>query len=80
VNRTSPFAIPATLKDSLMARLDRVGAAKEVAQLGAVIGRIFSYELLSAVSDAAEAELRLALNRLVGAELIFQRGAPPLAS
>ena len=78
--QTSPFAIPATLKDSLMARLDRLGAAKEVAQLGAVIGRIFSYELLSAVSDAAEAELRVALDRLVGAELIFQRGAPPLAS
>src|SRR5262249_37022460 len=66
--------IPATLHDSLMARLDRLGAAKEVAQLAAVIGREFSYELLQAVSPIPEDELQSALEKLVDAELIYARG------
>jgi predicted ATPase len=55
--------IPATLHDSLMARLDRLGAAKEVAQVAAVIGREFSYELLHAVDPIAESDLQAALKR-----------------
>jgi class 3 adenylate cyclase/predicted ATPase len=79
-NRTPlQFAIPATLHDSLMARLDRLGTAKEVAQLGATIGREFSYELLHAVSPLTEETLRKVLNRLVEAELIYQRGLAPQA-
>ena len=77
---TAPFpslAIPATLHDSLMARLDRLGAAKGVAQLGATIGRTFAYELLQAVSPLDEATLQQGLRQLVEAELVYQRGAPP---
>jgi len=75
------LAIPATLHASLMGRLDRLGsAAKEIAQMGAAIGREFSYELLAAVSQRAEAELRDAVGRLVDAGLVFQRGASPLAT
>src|SRR5262249_17042460 len=70
-------AVPASLHASLMARLDRLGPAKEVAQIGAVIGREFSYELLSAASDQNEVELRLSLQHLVDAGLVFQRGTPP---
>jgi len=71
-------AVPATLHASLMARLDRIGpAAKEVAQIGAAIGREFSYELLAAVADRPGAVLDGALNRLVEAGLIFRRGGPP---
>jgi class 3 adenylate cyclase/predicted ATPase len=72
-----PFAIPATLHDSLMARLDRVASVRLVAQSGAAIGRQFSYELLRAVSRLPGAELRAALARLVASELILQRGTPP---
>ncbi|MFI4987018.1 MAG: AAA family ATPase [Alphaproteobacteria bacterium] len=73
-------AVPATLQASLMARLDRLGpAAREVAQTGAAIGREFSYELLAAVAPRAEAETREALDRLVAAGLVFQRGTPPQA-
>jgi len=62
--------IPATLHDSLMARLDRLGPAKEVAQVGAVIGREFSYELLRAVYQVPETELQGALHELADAELL----------
>jgi predicted ATPase len=69
-----PLAIPATLKDSLMARLDRLGTAKEVAQLGATLGREFSYELIQAVSSMDEANLQQALAVLVAAEVLYPRG------
>jgi predicted ATPase/class 3 adenylate cyclase len=72
-----PLAIPATLQDSLMARLDRLATGKLVAQLGATIGRQFAYELLQAVSPLDEATLQQALERLVEAELLYQRGVPP---
>ena len=75
-----PLAIPPTLHDSLMARLDRLGAVKDVAQIGAVIGREFDYELLAAVVPVDEAGLRDALYQLAEAELIFGQGAPPQAS
>jgi class 3 adenylate cyclase len=72
------LAVPATLHASLMARLDRLGAAaKEIAQIGAAIGREFSYDLLAAVARPTEAELREALGRLVDAGLVFQRGVLP---
>jgi class 3 adenylate cyclase len=75
-----PLAIPATLHDSLMARLDRLGIAKEVAQLGAVIGRRFSYELLQAVAPLDETVLQRALAQLVEVGLLHQRGLPPQAT
>jgi class 3 adenylate cyclase/predicted ATPase len=75
-----PLAIPATLQDSLTARLDRLAPFKEVAQIGAVIGREFSYELLAAVAGRSEDELRSALDQLVQSELIFRRGTPPDAT
>jgi class 3 adenylate cyclase/predicted ATPase len=74
------LAIPATLHDSLMARLDRLATAKEVAQLAATLGRTFSYELLRAVAPLDEATLQQALARLVEAELLYQRGMPPQAT
>jgi class 3 adenylate cyclase/predicted ATPase len=74
-----PLAIPATLHDSLMARLDRVASVKEVAQLGAVIGHEFSEELLAAVADRPEEQLRASLDQLVASELVFRRDAPPQA-
>ena len=72
-----PLAIPTTLHDSLMARLDRLASVRLVAQIGAAIGREFPYELLHAVSRLAEDELQTALGRLVASELVFQRGTPP---
>jgi predicted ATPase/class 3 adenylate cyclase len=69
-----PLAIPATLHDSLMARLDRLAPVKEVAQLGAVIGNEFSQELLAAVADRPVEQLRSALDQLVASELVFRRG------
>jgi predicted ATPase len=72
-----PFAIPTTLHDSLMARLDRLASVRRVAQIGAAIGREFSYALLRAVSRLAEGELQDSLARLVVSELVFQRGEPP---
>jgi class 3 adenylate cyclase/tetratricopeptide (TPR) repeat protein len=69
-----PFAIPATLHDSLMARLDRLSAAKEVAQVGAAIGRQFSFGLLKSVLDRAPADLKSALGQLEAADLIVSRG------
>jgi class 3 adenylate cyclase/DNA-binding winged helix-turn-helix (wHTH) protein/predicted ATPase len=71
------LAIPTTLHDSLMARLDRLANAKEVAQLGATLGRDFPYELLRAVSPWDEERLQHALTQLVEAELLHQRGEPP---
>jgi class 3 adenylate cyclase/predicted ATPase len=74
------LGVPATLQASLMARLDRLGlAAKGVAQIGAAIGREFSYELAVSVGDLSEQGLQEALQRLVDAGLVFQRGAPPSA-
>jgi class 3 adenylate cyclase/predicted ATPase len=80
---TGPFsgvAIPATLHDSLMARLDRLAPVKEVAQIGACIGREFPHELIAALSPLADNELRDALVQLSDSELIFRRGTPPEAS
>ena len=74
-----PFAIPTTLHDSLMARLDRLAQVRLVVQMGAAIGREFTYALLRTVSRLPEDELQAALGRLVAAELVFQRGAPPEA-
>ena len=72
--RTLPnLAIPATLQDSLMARLDRMSQEKSIAQLAAVIGRSFSYDLLAAVAGLPEDQLARALDRLQGAELIYER-------
>jgi class 3 adenylate cyclase/predicted ATPase len=75
-----PLAIPATLHDSLMARLDRLAPVKAVAQLGATLGRTFSYELLQVLSPLDDATLQQALSRLVEAELLYQRGKPPQAT
>ena len=74
------LAVPASLHASLMARLDRLGPAKEVAQIGAAIGREFSHPLLAAVEHKPEAELRSALDRLIEAGLLFRQGVPPHAT
>jgi hypothetical protein len=76
----TPLAIPATLQDSLMARLDRLAPVKEVAQIGAAIGREFSYRLLEAVSPIKGPALQDALHQLTASELIYVRGAPPEAT
>ena len=73
-------SIPLTLHASLIARLDRLSFAKEIAQIGAVIGREFSYELIAAVTALPETKLRLALAQLEGTGLVFQRGAFPYAT
>ncbi len=75
-----PMAIPATLQDSLMARLERLSPVKEVAQIGSVIGREFTYELMLAVSAMDAGELTEALASLVSAELVYVRGEPPEAT
>ena len=75
-----PLAIPATLHDSLMARLDRLAAVKGLAQLGATLGREFSYALLQAVSPWDEATVQRGLHQLVEAEFLYQRGLPPQAT
>lgn len=72
-----PLAIPATLLGSLTARLDRLGAVKEIAQIGAVIGREFAYRLLAAVAPITGPPLHAALAQLAAPELIFVRGDPP---
>ena len=74
------LSVPPSLHASLMARLDRLGQAKEVAQIGAAIGREFSHELLAAVVNKPEQELASALDRLIAAGLLFRQGVPPLAS
>jgi class 3 adenylate cyclase/predicted ATPase len=75
-----PLAIPATLHDSLMARLDRLAMVKGLAQLGATLGREFAYDLLQAVSLLEEETLQRGLHQLVEAELLYQRGLPPTAT
>ena len=77
----SALAIPATLHASLMARLDRLGAVtREVAQIGAAIGREFSYEVLAPIAQKTDMEVQTALSRLTDAELVFCRGTPPQAT
>jgi class 3 adenylate cyclase/predicted ATPase len=76
----SRITIPATLYDSLMARLDRLQPVKEVAQTAACIGRDFDYRLLKAISPLDDSALQDALERLTNAELVFRRGAPPDAT
>jgi predicted ATPase len=75
-----PLAIPATLHDALMARLDRLAAVKVVAQLGAALGRTFAYELIQAVAQMDATTLHGALAQLVEAEVVTQRGLPPQAT
>jgi tetratricopeptide (TPR) repeat protein len=77
---SSSVAVPASLHASLMARLDRLGSAKDVAQIGAVIGREFSHALVAAVARKSEAELQSALERLMAAGLLFRQGVPPHAT
>ena len=76
----SALAVPASLHASLMARLDRLGPAKEITQIAAAIGREFSHALLAAVVATSEAELRAALDRLTQAGLLFRQGVPPHAT
>ena len=75
-----PLAIPTTLHDSLMARLDRLATVKALAQLGATLGREFSYALLQAISPWDEGTLRRGLHQLVEAEFLYQQGLPPEAT
>src|SRR5262245_22274385 len=74
------LAIPTTLHDALMARLDRLSTVKSVAQLAATLGRTFPYDLLKAVTSLDEAALRGGLRQLVAAELLYQHGVPPEAT
>jgi len=74
------IAVPASLHASLMARLDRLGPAKEVAQIGSAIGREFSHALLALVARLPETELGSALDRVIAAGLLFRQGVPPHAS
>ena len=74
------LAIPSSLHDSLMARLDRLGPVKEVAQIGAAIGREFSYDVVKALAHRSDQQLREALNQLVEAGLIYHRGGSLLTS
>jgi predicted ATPase len=80
VGSLSTLTIPATLQDSLMARLDHLVTAKSVAQYAAVIGRGFAYDLLQTVSQLDAATLQRELGRLVKAEIVYQRGVPPQAT
>ncbi|SEP24273.1 Transcriptional regulatory protein, C terminal [Rhodospirillales bacterium URHD0017] len=73
----SPLAVPTTLQASLSARLDRLGPGKDVAVIGAAIGREFSHELVAAVSPLAPEDLDAALERLVASGLVYRRGMPP---
>jgi predicted ATPase len=75
----TPVAIPTTLHASLMARLDRLTSVRQVAQVGAALGRQFSHELLHAVAEMPERQLNDGLEQLVGAELVFRHGEPPNA-
>ena len=72
-----PLAIPSTLQDSLMARLDRLASVRDIAQLGATVGREFNYNLLQAISPLNEDTLQRGLKQLVEAELVYQSGLPP---
>ena len=73
------LAVPASLQASLMSRLDRLGPAKEIAQIAAAIGREFSHALLTAAANKPEAQLNAALDRLVQSGLLFRQGVPPHA-
>ena len=73
----TPLAIPASLQASLLARLDRLAPVREVAQIGAALGRQFSHELIGAVAPMPQRQLDDALAQLVSAELIYRRGTPP---
>jgi predicted ATPase len=77
---SSTLAVPASLQASLMARLDRLGPAKEVAQIGAAIGREFSHSLLAAVVRKPEADINSALDRLIQSGLLFRQDVPPHAT
>ena len=77
VDGRTPIEIPATLRDSLQARLDRLGPAKEIAQIGAAIGRSFDFSLLSQVAGVQTGELTQMLGQLVGSGLMTNRGQPP---
>ena len=77
---SSAVAVPASLHATLMARLDRLGSAKEVAQIGAAIGREFSHALLAAVARKPEPDVGSALDRLVTVGLLFRQGVPPHAT
>jgi tetratricopeptide (TPR) repeat protein len=77
---SSTLTVPASLQASLMARLDRLGPAKEIAQIGAAIGREFSHALLSAVVSKQQKELASGLDRLIATGLLFRQGVPPHAS
>jgi class 3 adenylate cyclase/tetratricopeptide (TPR) repeat protein len=72
-----PLAIPATLHDSLLARLDRLAPVKDIAQIGAAFGREFSYAVLAAIADRPKEQVQAALDQLVVAELVYRRGSPP---
>jgi predicted ATPase len=76
----SALVVPASLHASLMARLDRLGAARAVAQVGAAIGREFSHPVVAAVAGKPEQELQSALDRIITAGLLFRHGVPPHAS
>ncbi len=78
--RDAQWQVPSTLQDSLMARLDRLGSGKQVAQLAAVLGRTFGFALIEAVSDLELGALREGLSRLVDAEILFQTDDPPRSS
>src|SRR4029077_20228442 len=75
-----PMAIPTTLQESLLARLDRLASAREVAQVAAAIGREFSHELLAVAALVPESDLQAALDDLVESGLVFRRGTPPQAT
>jgi tetratricopeptide (TPR) repeat protein len=75
--RLPELAIPASLQDSLMARLDRLATVKDLAQLAATLGRIFTHELLEAVSPLKDPKLSEQLSQLIEAELLYRRGSPP---
>ena len=77
---SSSLAVPASLHASLMARLDRLGTAKEIAQIGAAVGREFAHSLLAAVASKPDEELSSALDRVIRAGLLFRQGVPPHAS
>ena len=72
--------IPTTLQASFVARLDRLGEAKEIAQVGAVVGRVFSYDLLTTVVDSTEVEFKAALDQLVRSGMVIRQGVPPTAT
>jgi class 3 adenylate cyclase/tetratricopeptide (TPR) repeat protein len=76
----SPLGIPATLQDSLMARIDQLESVKDIAQIGAAIGREFPHELVAAVYRGSAADLGAGLDRLTRSGLVFQRGEPPRAT